>query len=320
MSGQRSAPVASIVVAAYLSRPEHLSAALASALAQTARVIEVLVYDDSPDDRLRAVAASFGDERLAYWHNRPALGVAANHWHAFRQARGEFIAVLNHDDLLEPMFVERLAQALRDCPEADVAFCDHWIIDVEGRRLDAQTQRNSEHWGRAGLRGGLHRPFVELVAAQTIPMAMGALFRRRALPANLPAVAGPAYDLWLTYLLAQDGAGACYVPERLSDWRTHAGNLTSAAGIDWILGSTRCWEAIAADERFAIVHATARRKAAAGHASCSLALRQSARRGAGARHALRSLWLWPTLRGIMALMLALVPLRLWRWGRLRCAA
>jgi glycosyltransferase involved in cell wall biosynthesis len=307
-------PVASIAVAAYLSRPALLHAALESALAQTESALEILVVDDSPDDRLRELVQSFGDARIAYRHNRPALGVAVNHWRTFALARGEFIAILNHDDLLEPTFIERLAAALRAQPDAVLAFCDHWVVDAQGQRLAAHSAHNSRRWGRATLVPGLHRPFVRLVAAQTVPMAMGCLFRASALPLHLPPDAGPAYDLWLAYLLAREGGGACYIADRLSAWRTHEANLTSAAGLDWIVGSASCWQAMAADPRCAAVQAVARRKAAEGHAHCAHRLWRTRRgRNEVRQHALASLRAQTTLRGAAALALSLIP-TLPRWG------
>lgn len=255
-------PDVTIVIAAYRSRPDHLAAAIESALAQTWRALEILVCDDSPDDRLRALVDACADPRLAYCHNTPARGVAANHWHAFAAARGEFIAVLNHDDCLEPQFVERLIAPLRREPSAVLAFCDHWIMGVDGRRMQPQTDANSRAWGRAGLRAGLHQPFVGLVVHQTIPVAMGCLIRRSALPAHLPADAGPAYDLWLSYLLCRGGGAAWYEPERLGAWRTHATNLTAAGGFDWLSGAARCWSAMLVDPAFDHVRADVRRLAA----------------------------------------------------------
>ena len=101
-----------------------------------------------------------------------------------------------------------MVAALEAEPVAVLAFCDHWIIDDAGRRLDAETDRSSRHWGRAELAPGLHRPFVQLVAAQSVPLAMGAMFRHVELPQGWARDAGPAYDLWLCYLLGAAAAAA----------------------------------------------------------------------------------------------------------------
>jgi len=307
-------PLVSVFIAACRTQPDHLRAAIESALAQTERDIEVLVADDSADDRLRALCTAFADPRLHYMHNQPALGPARNHWAGLAQARGEFFAVLNHDDLLAPRFLATLMAALRTHPQAVLAFCDHWVCDQSGQVLQGQTEAVSARWGRSTLAAGLHQPFVRLVLAQTLPLAMGALWRRSAVPIESlaqpgPAQAGPAYDLWLAYLLARGGGAACYAPERLSSWRDHAGSLTRQRGADALLGAALCWQAMAQDPACAAWRPAARARAAAAWADCAL----HSLRGRGAvgsapvsapreprRLALASLRARPSWRGMAA--------------------
>jgi glycosyltransferase involved in cell wall biosynthesis len=302
-------PLVSIVIATYQSRHDHLAAALGSALGQSWTEIEVIVSDDSPDDALRSFVAGFADPRIRYRHNSPALGVARNHWASFKEAKGDYIAVLNHDDWIAPSFVERLAHVLRQQPEAVLAFCDHWVIDGRGRRLDDESIRNSAAWGRAQLADGMHKPFVGLVSSQTIPMAMGSVFRRSALPAVLPDDAGPAYDLWLCYLLCCSGGGAWYLSDRLSAWRAHSENLSSQGGLSWLRGSASCWHAMASDLRFRSVRGVARRKAATSYYMCSVRSWTSGRRAECAAFAIRSMRSQVTLRGLLACLLPLAPVR-----------
>lgn len=265
-----SRPLVSILTAAYRSRPDHIASAIESALGQTWREIEVIVSDDSPRPDLQPLVERYGDPRLRYVHHAPALGVARNHAWCIGASRGEFVAILNHDDRLEPAFLETMMAPLVEDPDIAVAFCDHWVIDEAGEQLLQHSDEVSKQWGRSTLAAGAHRPFLHLLAAQTVPLAMGAVFRKSHLRAPLPADAGPAYDLWLTYALARDGQAAHYVPERLSAWRAHASNLTAAAGTDWLLGAARCWQAIAADERCAAIRDEASRKAAAAIRTCAL--------------------------------------------------
>jgi glycosyltransferase involved in cell wall biosynthesis len=312
-------PLVSIVMTAYASRPDYLSTAIQSALGQTWDNLEVIVSDDSPDQSLRVVVERFGDRRLRYRHNAPALGVARNHWACFREAQGEFVAVLNHDDWFAPTFVERLVAPLRENNEMALAFCDHWVVDANGKTLAEETEKTSGHWNRAGLSEGVHRPFVELLAGQTIPMVMGAVFRKRLLPEALPDHAGPAYDLWLTYLLCRTGLGAYYVRERLSSWRAHADNLTNRGGFDWSQGAAECWRAISADGRLAAIHHVAKRKAALAYYSCAVSSWVGGRGAACLACGWQSLKSLPTWRGLIACLLPVVPKRLAPRLTRRCA-
>lgn len=262
-------PSVSVITAAYKSEPAHLAAALGSALRQTYPATEIVVSDDSPDDRLRSTITGLSDRRLCYRHNQPALGVARNHWRCLREARGEYIVILNHDDHLESSFLQSLIAPMQADSTLSLAFCDHWIIDSQGNRKIAETEDATKRYRRSELSPGVHAPFYRLLADQTIPMAMGTLFRRSALPKVLPEDAGPAYDLWLTYLLCRGGWGAWYVPERLSAWRAHAGNLTSVGGIALLEGSASCWSTVARDEDARAIRAKALRKEGFAYYACS---------------------------------------------------
>jgi len=92
-----------------------------SALGQTFEDFEVLVVGDGCTDDSEAVVRAVGDERVR-WVNLP---VNAGHQSApnnegLRQARGEFIAYLGHDDLWLPHHLACTVAALE--AGADVAF------------------------------------------------------------------------------------------------------------------------------------------------------------------------------------------------------
>lgn len=300
-------PLVTIVVAAHCPEREHFAVAIDSALEQSYVNLEIIVGDDSPDNSLQALVLARNDPRVRYSHHRPSLGVAANHWAAFKQARGEYIVILNHDDWLAPAFVVTMVSALQQHDAAVLAFCDHWVVDGRGQRLLAETEANTVAWGRAGLAVGLHCSLADLLATQAIPMAMGTMFRRSALPTRMPTNAGPAYDLWLTYVLARSGGGAHYVTERLSAWRSHPGNLTTAAGLAWLQGAASCWQAVAGDNALSGIRHEARAKAASALSACAVRSWRDGHLIACARFAVRSLLARVTRRGLGLLFLPLLP-------------
>ena len=306
----------SIVIATYKSKHEHLIDALESALGQSFNDIEVLVNDDSPSDELKELVLSRRDQRIIYHHNSPALGPAKNHWNAFSRAKGEYIAILNHDDLLSSEFVEKLLSKLDDNPDCALAFCDHWIIDTEGNRQFKQSDVASKFYGRSVLPAGLCHSFDKLVLSQTIPMAMGSLFRRSSLPKELPS-AGPAYDLWLTYLLSRTGSPAIYVPERLSSWRNHEDNTTSGGGVAWLDDSARCWLAVANDPSFYCFREAALTKSSRALLACSMRQWKDQFKLSSFNFALTSLRLHFSLKALFLLLVVLwCPYKLFQLRRL----
>jgi glycosyltransferase involved in cell wall biosynthesis len=303
MSAEVREPLVSIIIATFESDDLLLRTAINSALKQTYSKLEVLIVDDSPSDGLASLVCAYDDSRVKYHHNEKSLGVARNHWEAIKRSEGDIIAILNHDDWYMPEFVDTLVKEMVRFPSASLAFCDHFVVNSQGDVNIPESESFSRRYGRATLSQGLHQPFYELVAAQTIPMAMGCIFWKSALPSTLPRDAGPSYDFWLTYLLARGGGGACYVPHRLSAWRCHEGNLTSAGGLDWIEGSAKCWKAIAYDPAFFRQKHLAKRNASIRYATCAFKSWREGRNRECACFAFNSLLLGFNLKGLIALLI-----------------
>lgn len=216
-------PAVTVVLPAY-RRPDYLKESLASALNQTFADFEIILSDDGGSTEIAQVASSFGDPRVRYRANSRNLGIAMNHYAAFQEARGRYLACLHDDDLWEPTFLAELVPPLEADASVTVAFCDHQIIDAEGRLLQERTEQNSQTYRRSTLAAGHHQPFLEMaVIHESLPMAMGAVFRKSILKnADYPSRIGGSYDHWLAYLTARNGQAAFYVPKRLSRYRIHS--------------------------------------------------------------------------------------------------
>jgi glycosyltransferase involved in cell wall biosynthesis len=225
----------------------------------------LLVGDDSGDSSVEDVAFSLRDARIAWIRNPKRLGPALNHRNLVHHARGDLIAILNHDDLWAPGFLERLCAELDTDRTAILAFCDHGVVDTSGTPLVEAAAEMSRTYGRAALREGLHRPFQRLVMQQTIPLAMGTLFRnRRDVLRRLPGWSAGAYDMWIAGALAATREGAIFVREGLSKWRVHSGSLTAAGGVEGRAGVLEVWSRLARHEGFRDFRTELLRRAATG--------------------------------------------------------
>jgi succinoglycan biosynthesis protein ExoO len=105
-----SAPLVSVIMANY-GGARHLPRALSSVLAQTLAHIEVIVSDDaSPDDSIAVVQGFMQrDDRVRLVSAQSNGGPAHTRNRALDTARGEWIAIVDSDDILHP---ERLARLL----------------------------------------------------------------------------------------------------------------------------------------------------------------------------------------------------------------
>ena len=120
-------PLISVVVPAYHTPPLFLRQMLDSLIAQTYSNWELCIANGSPDDKeMEAVLKEYEERenRIRHKNLKENLGIAENTNAAFHMAKGEFVGLLDHDDLLAPNALYEIALALEKNPEADVIYTD----------------------------------------------------------------------------------------------------------------------------------------------------------------------------------------------------
>ena len=111
-----SAPTVSVIMAAY-NGAALIGPTLESLQAQTLGDFELLVVDDcSTDDTLAALRA-WKDPRFRVIAAESNQGVVRSRNRAFAEARGRYIAALDHDDLCYPQRFERQVAYLDSHPD-----------------------------------------------------------------------------------------------------------------------------------------------------------------------------------------------------------
>jgi glycosyltransferase involved in cell wall biosynthesis len=120
----------SVVIPAYCSG-RYIARSLTSVLAQTYNNIEVLVVDDGSTDETAEIVREFAkiDSRVILL-SQPNQGVAAARNLAIRNAKGEFIAPLDADDVWLPENLEKQVASLVLAGEScGVAYS--WSLDID---------------------------------------------------------------------------------------------------------------------------------------------------------------------------------------------
>jgi len=129
-------PLISVLVPVYRVPLEFLAAALDSLAAQTYPHWEACLACADPDDaeipRLLA-ARQQADARVRIVKLDVNDGISAATNAALAAAQGEFIALLDHDDLLAPEAFHRMAEAIQASPDADLLYSDKDCIDERGK-------------------------------------------------------------------------------------------------------------------------------------------------------------------------------------------
>ena len=91
----------SICIPTY-NRSDLISKAINSVLSQTLNDFELLIHDNSEDNKTELVIKSFTDERIKYYRHPENIGMIAN-WNSLLYAsKGEFVKFLNDDDIMLP--------------------------------------------------------------------------------------------------------------------------------------------------------------------------------------------------------------------------
>jgi glycosyltransferase involved in cell wall biosynthesis len=118
----------SVIMPAYNVAP-YIGEAIRSVVAQTMPDWELLITDDgSTDGTAAAVRAAAGGEPRVRLIEGPNEGVSAARNTAFAQATGEFIALLDGDDIWDPTFLETQLAILAANPEIDVITGNGWLL------------------------------------------------------------------------------------------------------------------------------------------------------------------------------------------------
>ena len=120
-------PLISIIVPVYRTPELYLREMIESVLRQTYANLELCLVDGSGEDpSADAVIQSYirQDSRIRYEKLPKNLGIAGNTNAAIAMASGDYLALLDHDDILEEHALFEIVKALQEHPETDMLYTD----------------------------------------------------------------------------------------------------------------------------------------------------------------------------------------------------
>jgi glycosyltransferase involved in cell wall biosynthesis len=140
---QRTSPLVSVLIPVY-NAGEYFRPSLQSILNQTHSNLDIIVVDDGSTDGCVDLASDLiaADSRVRLFRQANATKpVALNR--ALDQARGEFYATHDADDVSHPARIERQLAALLEKPQLAAVFCGHEVI-IGGRAMAPSFASKSE--------------------------------------------------------------------------------------------------------------------------------------------------------------------------------
>ncbi len=270
------APTFSVVVAAYQAETT-VAEAVDSALAQTLPPLEVVVCDDGSTDGTAAVLARYdAPVRVVRRENG---GEAAAKNTAVAAARGDYVVVLDADDVFDPRRLEALAWLARQRPDLDVLTTDAFV------EVGGTLARQAYHPGWTFPVADQRREIL----TRNFVLGLAAVRRERWLEAggfDESIARATDWDFWLRLVLAGSQVGLVDVP--LARYRLAPGSLSSdrrrlvAARIE-VLSRAAARSDLTAEDRATVAASLRRERADLRRRDADATLRPVAR-GARAAH------------------------------------
>ena len=107
----------------YKTEEKYLRECIESILEQTFQDFELLILDDCPEHPVKSIVESYHDKRIKYMQNPENLGISKTRNKLIEMAEGEYLAVVDHDDVSLPERFAKEAAYLDEHPETGVVSC-----------------------------------------------------------------------------------------------------------------------------------------------------------------------------------------------------
>jgi len=114
----------------------YIGEATASILGQSERDFEFLIIDDASTDGTIGIINGFADSRIRILANRERIGLTRSLNAGWREARGQYIARMDGDDVSRPTRLEKQASFLKSHPGCGLLGTGYRTIDEHGCPLD----------------------------------------------------------------------------------------------------------------------------------------------------------------------------------------
>lgn len=203
----------SILVPLYQTPLEYLSDLVESVLLQTHENFELILVNGSPDDRDLAFALTVyaeADSRVRVVDLEENRGIAGNTAAGLLEATGEYVLLVDHDDVIEPYALFEYAKAIHETPDASLYYCDEDLFEAD------------EETGERRYLHPLFKPDLSpsLLACKNYILHMLCFKRAWLEEAGIPdASFDGAQDYKMIIDALDHDAHACHIPQVLYHWR-----------------------------------------------------------------------------------------------------
>jgi glycosyltransferase involved in cell wall biosynthesis len=213
-------PLISIITPVYDPSEDVLEECLDSVTRQTWTNWEHILVDDaspSPHVARRLLLAARADERLVLAPRQTNGGIVAASNDALTRARGQFLVLLDHDDLLEPNALEQIAAAFASAEDVDYVYTDEDVMIPSGRLADPFYKPD---WSPERFRNQMYTCHISAFRASLVEQVGG--FRE--------GYEG-SQDWDLVLRVTEQARRIVHIPEVLYHWRVVPSSVLSGEDV-----------------------------------------------------------------------------------------
>ena len=140
-------PFFSVIIPLY-NKESYIEATVKSVLNQTFSDFEVILVDDGSTDNSLEVVKSFSDLRIHIIENNKNKGLSASRNTGIKNAKANYIAFLDADDLWKPTFLEKINFLINKYPQASIFATKYDILLKNNKLIEYQFQiKNFNNYG-----------------------------------------------------------------------------------------------------------------------------------------------------------------------------
>lgn len=207
-------PLISVLMPAYNSEL-YIAEAIESILNQSYQNIELIIFDDGSTDNTRQVIQSFDDFRIVKILSDQNYGVVRARNDMIDRAGGQYIALMDADDIADPTRLEKQLRSL-ELGECDLCGSAQWVLD----EATGKVKKSKDKFTDADLRALLS---VYCGLCNSAMMGRAEIFKRFKYDTSI--LTSEDYYLWVQ--MAAAGYRFLNLKERLITYRRYPAQTSS---------------------------------------------------------------------------------------------
>ena len=209
-------PKISVLTPIYKTNEKFLRLAIESILSQTYKDFELIILDDCPNDKnSQKIVLSYKDKRIRYLKNKQNLGISQSRNKLISLAKGEYLAIFDHDDISLPKRLEEECKYLDANKECGAVGCFYKTLTRNKKQIKTFPINNEDI--KKSMLNGMSMLHTSLMIRKSVLQKHNITYKQEFFPAEDYAFCGELMEKTILH----------NIPQILVKYRNHKQNTSS---------------------------------------------------------------------------------------------